>query len=152
MDEVKEGLKYLFQTKNPVTFCASGSGSSAMETALGNLIEAGDVVLIAIIGTFGHRAADMAKRYGAVVRIVESKLGTALTYDQIRAHLESHKPKLLFIVHGDSSTGVLQSLDNLGDLCHRYVNTSFLLSHRTLYENPINSNVLVMNACWWWMR
>lgn len=119
MDEVKEGLKYLFQTKNPVTFCVSGSGSSGMETALGNLIEAGDVVLIGIIGTFGHRAADMARRYGAVVRVIEAKLGIALTYDQIRAHLEIHKPKLLFIVHGDSSTGVLQSLDNLSDLCQR---------------------------------
>lgn len=119
MDEVKEGLKYLFQTRNPVTFCVSGSGNSGMETVLGNLIEPGDVVLVAIIGTFGHRAVDMAKRYGADVRVVEAKLGTALKYDQIRAHLETHKPKLLFTCHGDSSTGVLQSLENLGDLCQR---------------------------------
>lgn len=119
MDEVREGLKYLFQTKNPSTFCVTGSGNSAMDTVLGNLIETGDVVLVAVIGTFGRLAANMATRYGADVRVIESKLGTALKYDQIRAHLETHKPKLFFIVHGDSSTGVLQSLDNLGDLCQR---------------------------------
>lgn len=119
MDEVKEGLKYLFQTKNPVTFCVSGSGNSGMETVLGNLIEAGDVILVAVIGSFGLRAVDMATRYGADVRVLEAKLGTTLKYDQIRAHLDTHKPKLLFVVHGDSSTGVLQPLHNLGDLCHR---------------------------------
>lgn len=119
MDEVREGLKYLFQTKNPVTFCVTGSGNSGMETVLSNLIEPGDVVLIAIIGAFGLRAVDMVRRKGADVRVIEAKLGTALKYDQIRAHLETHKPKLLFTVHGDSSTGVLQSLDNLGDLCQR---------------------------------
>lgn len=119
MDEVKEGLKYLFQTRNPLTFCTTGSGNSGMETVLGNLIEVGDVVLVAITGTFGHRAVDMATRYGADVRKLETKLGTALKYDQIRAHIEAHKPKLLFVSHGDSSTGVLQSLENLGDLCQR---------------------------------
>lgn len=119
MDDVKEGLKYLFQTKNPVTFCTTGSGSSGLETVFNNLIEAGDVVLIAITGPFGHRAVDTATRYGADVRVLEAKLGTMLKYDKIRAHVETHKPKLLFIAHGESSTGVLQSLDNLGDLCRR---------------------------------
>lgn len=119
MDEVRDGLKYIFQTKNPVTFCASGSGTSGMETVLGNLIEKGDVVLIAITGYFGQRAANLATRYGAVVHIVESKLGTSIKYDQICAHFEAHKPKLLFVAHGDSSTGVLQSLDGLGELCRR---------------------------------
>lgn len=120
MDEVKEGLKYLFQTRNKVTFCTTGSGNAGMDTVLSNLIEVGDVVLIGVIGTSGLRAADMARRYGADVRILEpSHLGESLSYEQIRAHVEIHKPKILFIVHGDSSTGVLQSLENLGDLCRR---------------------------------
>lgn len=119
MDEIKDGVKYLFQTTNAITFCTSGSGSSAMETVLINLIEEGDEVLIGIIGAFGHRALDIASRCGANVHVLEAKLGTSLTYEQIRAHVETHKPKLLFLVHGDSSTGVLQKLDNIGDVCRR---------------------------------
>lgn len=120
MDEIRDGLRYLFQTKNKVTFCATGSGNAGMEVVLGNLIEANDVVLICVSGTFGLRAVEMSKRYGADVRILESKLGQALPYEQIRAHIEANKPKLLFICHGDSSTGVLQSIENLGELCRRY--------------------------------
>lgn len=119
MDEIKEGLKYLFQTTNPVTFCSTGSGNAGMETVLGNLIEPGDVVLIGVIGTFGLRAVDLAERYGAKVRVLECKLGTSLSYEQIRAHVETHKPKLLFLVHGDSSTGVLQEVQNIGEICRR---------------------------------
>lgn len=120
MNEIKEGLQYLFQTKNPVTLCATGTGNAGMETVLSNLIEKNDVVLIAITGAFGHRAVDIATRNGADIRILEAKLGTALKYEQIRAHIEAHKPKLLFICHGDSSTGVLQEIKDLGELCRRY--------------------------------
>lgn len=120
MDEIKGGLQYLFQTKNPVTCCVTGTGNAGMETVLSNLIEKNDVVLIAITGAFGHRAVDIATRNGADIRILEAKLGTALKYEQIRAHIEAHKPKLLFICHGESSTGILQDIKDLGELCRRY--------------------------------
>lgn len=119
MNEVKEGLKYLFQTKNPYTFCITGSGNTGIEASFSNLIEPNDVVLICVTGTFGNRAVDMATRYGADVHVLEAKLGTSLRYEQIRAHVESLKPEILFVVHGESSTGVLQSLDGLGALCRR---------------------------------
>lgn len=90
-----------------------------MEICLGNLIEPDDIVLVFVSGSFGWRAVEMSRRYGADVRTVESKLGTAFKYEQIRAHIELHKPKIVFICHGDSSTGVLQSLDKVGELCRR---------------------------------
>lgn len=120
MDEIKDGLQYVFQTKNPVTFCASCSGNGGIETVLFNLIEDGDVVLFGVAGDFGRRAVHIGTLLGADVRILEAKLGTVLQYDQIRGHMELHRPKILYLVHGDSSTGVLQSLDGLGDLCRRY--------------------------------
>lgn len=120
MDEISEGLRYLFQTKNPITFCISGSGNAGIEGSLVNLIEEGDVVLVAIIGTFGKRAADIARRMRADVRVIEAELGTVLTYEQIRAHLEAHRPKVFFTCHGDSSTGALQPVAALGELCRRY--------------------------------
>lgn len=90
-----------------------------MEICLGNLIEPDDVTLIFVSGSFGWRAVEMAKRYGADVRTVESKLGTTFKYEQIRAHIELHQPKIVFLCHGDSSTGVLQNLEKIGELCQR---------------------------------
>lgn len=119
MDEVREGLKYLFQTNNKITFCGTGTGNSGIEIALGNLIEKNDVVLICVNGAFGIRAAEMAKRYGADVRTMEAKLGSVFTYEQISAHIDIHEPKILFICHGESSTGVLNPIEHLGTLCRR---------------------------------
>lgn len=119
MHEVREGLKYLFQTRNQYTFCGTGSGTAGMEIALSNLLEPNDVILVCVHGYFGWRAVEQSKRYNADVRIIESKLGATFKYEQIRAQVVLHKPKILYICHGDSSTGVLQNLDKLGDLCHR---------------------------------
>lgn len=119
MDEIKEGCQYIFQTKNPVTLCVSASGHGAMETALCNLIEDGDIVLIGVTGIWGQRASDMAKRYGADVRFIETTPGTILTHDRVEEYLKTHRPVLFFVVQGDSSTGVLQPIEGLGDLCRK---------------------------------
>lgn len=64
MDEVKEGIQYAFQTKNPLTLAISGTGHAGMEAAMCNLVERGDMVLIGVNGIWGERAADMATRQG----------------------------------------------------------------------------------------
>lgn len=64
MDEVKEGIQYAFQTKNPLTLAISGTGHAGMEAAMCNLVERNDVVLIGVNGIWGERAADMAMRQG----------------------------------------------------------------------------------------
>ena len=64
MDDCKAGLQYAFQTKNKMTLAVSSTGHAGMECVMTNLIERGDVVLIANNGIWGERAADMAKRQG----------------------------------------------------------------------------------------
>lgn len=120
MDDIKEGLKYLFQTENAVTLCVSASGHGGMEAALCNLIEQGDVVLMAVTGLWGKRAGEMASRYGADVRYIEAGHGAVVTLDRLTNYMQTHKPKVLFVTQGDSSTGVLQSLESVGDLCRRF--------------------------------
>ncbi|EDW00110.1 alanine--glyoxylate aminotransferase [Drosophila grimshawi] len=121
MDEVKEGIKYIFQTLNDATMCISGSGHSGMEAALCNLIEDNDVVLMGISGVWGHRAADMARRYNADVRYVEASFSRALTLDEIRFAFDTHKPRVFFIAQGDSSTGILQRhIPEIGELCQQH--------------------------------
>ncbi|XP_037028970.1 serine--pyruvate aminotransferase, mitochondrial-like [Bradysia coprophila] len=120
MDEIKEGLRYIFQTKNSVTYCSSCSGNGGIESVLFNLVEEGDVVLFGVTGDFGRRAVNIGRLLGADVRVLEATLGTVLKYEQIRGHVELYRPKILYLVHGESSCGVLQSLVGLGDLCRRY--------------------------------
>lgn len=121
MDEIKEGCQYILQTRNKVTLCLSTSGHGGMEAALCNLLEDNDVILIGTTGIWGQRASDMARRYNADVRMLTvGKFGNALTLEEIEKGLQEHSPKVLFLAHGDSSTGVLQPLEGVGDICRKY--------------------------------
>ncbi|XP_053169049.1 alanine--glyoxylate aminotransferase isoform X1 [Hemicordylus capensis] len=120
MADIKLGIQYAFQTQNPLTLAVSGTGHCAMEAAILNIVEQGDKVLVTVNGFWGERATDIAKRLGAEVHQLVKALGEYFTLEEIEKGLVQHTPVLLFITHGESSTGVLQPLDGLGDLCHRY--------------------------------
>lgn len=64
MDDVKAGIQYAFQTRNPLTVALSATGHAAMEATMVNMLEHGEVVLIASNGIWGERASDMARRHG----------------------------------------------------------------------------------------
>lgn len=118
MDDIKEGIQYIFQTENKATMCVSGSGHAGMEAAMVNLLQDGDVALFGTTGFWGNRAADMAQRCGADVRYVQAKFAHALTLDEIKEAIEGHKPEVLFLAQGDSATGILQTnLAEIGQLC-----------------------------------
>lgn len=120
MDEVKEGIQYAFQTRNPLTLAISGTGHAGMEAAMCNLVERNDVVLIGVNGIWGERAADMASRQGADVRKFSKPAGDNFSLAEIKAALTEHKPAILFLVQGESSTGVVQPLDGVGALCSKH--------------------------------
>ncbi|KAM6258395.1 alanine--glyoxylate aminotransferase isoform 1-T2 [Porphyrio hochstetteri] len=120
MDEIKAGVQYAFQTQNRLTLAISGTGHCAMEAALLNTLERGDTALVAVNGIWGQRAADMARRLGANVHELLKPPGEYFTPRDIEEGLARHKPSVLFITHGESSTGVLQPLEGLGELCHRH--------------------------------
>lgn len=120
MDETQDLLRYLWQTDNEWTFPVSGTGSAGMEAAVANVVEPGDVVLVGVIGYFGQRLAEMARRYGADVRCVEKAWGEVFTPEEMRPALEEHRPAVLMLVHGETSSGAQQPLAGFGDLCHEY--------------------------------
>uniref|UniRef100_A0A8C2UW42 Alanine--glyoxylate aminotransferase n=1 Tax=Chinchilla lanigera TaxID=34839 RepID=A0A8C2UW42_CHILA len=120
MDEIKQGIQYVFQTRNPLTLAVSGSGHCALETALLNLLEPGDSFLVGANGVWGLRAADIGERIGASVHPMIKEPGGYYTLQEVEEGLAQHRPVLLFLTHGESSTGVLQPLDGYGELCHRH--------------------------------
>ncbi|XP_068819917.1 alanine--glyoxylate aminotransferase isoform X2 [Capricornis sumatraensis] len=120
MDEIKQGIQYVFQTRNPLSLAISGSGHCALEAALFNLLEPGDSFLVGVSGIWGQRAQDIAERIGARVCPMVKAPGGHFTLQEVEEALAQHKPVLLFLAHGESSTGVLQPLDGYGELCHRH--------------------------------
>jgi alanine-glyoxylate transaminase/serine-glyoxylate transaminase/serine-pyruvate transaminase len=120
LDDIKELLRYAWQTDNEFTIAVSGTGSAAMEASLANVVEPGDVVLVGVMGYFGRRLADMAGRYGGDVRCLETTWGSAFTLDEIRAGLEAHRPSVLALVHAETSTGARQPLEGVAELCREH--------------------------------
>jgi alanine-glyoxylate transaminase/serine-glyoxylate transaminase/serine-pyruvate transaminase len=120
MNQTQEMLRKVFQTRNPLTFPVSGTGSAGMETCVVNLIEPGDRMLVCVNGVFGQRMADVAQRAGAEVTVLERPWGTVFDFDQIREALLRVRPKVVGIVHAETSTGARQPLAGLGRLCHEH--------------------------------
>src|SRR5918996_5139434 len=118
MDETMPMLRELFQTKNRLALPMSGTGSAGMETCFVNLVEPGDAVLIGVNGVFGTRMVDVAQRCGAQVDTVEAQWGTALDPAQFGAALAKQHYKLVAVVHAETSTGVLQPLEEISRLVH----------------------------------
>lgn len=119
MDEIKEMTQLAFQTKNHLTFVVSAPGSAGMETCLVNLLEPGDEALVCIHGVFGNRMADIAERCGAKVIRVEAPWGQPIDPAIVQEALSACKPKIVSIVHAETSTGVLQPLEEISRMTHR---------------------------------
>ncbi|WP_217633362.1 pyridoxal-phosphate-dependent aminotransferase family protein [Pricia antarctica] len=116
MDDIKAMTQETLQTKNPLTFVVSAPGSAGMETCLVNLLEPGDEAVICIHGVFGNRMAEIAERCGAKVIKVEAEWGTPIKIEDVERALKNRSPKVLAIVHAETSTGVLQPLEEISRL------------------------------------
>ena len=120
MGEVQELLRYAWQTDNRLTIPMSGTGSAAMEATLANTIEPGDKVLVAVKGYFGLRLVDMAGRYRAEVVTIERPWGEAFSLDEIEAAVKKHRPAVLAMVHAETSTGIRQPMEGIGEVCRQH--------------------------------
>lgn len=118
MDEIKEMVQLTFQTKNSLTFVVSAPASAGMETCLINLLEPGDEALICVNGVFGNRMSDIVERCGAKLHRVDAKWGDPVDPQQVREALKKCTPKIVAIVHAETSTGVLQPLEEIGKAAH----------------------------------
>jgi alanine-glyoxylate transaminase / serine-glyoxylate transaminase / serine-pyruvate transaminase len=112
LDETNERLRTVFRTTNELTFPVSATGSAGMEAAFVNVVEPGDVVVVGVNGVFGERMCDVAARCRAEVVRVEAEWGRPL---DPQALLDAHpSPKLIAVVHAETSTGVRNDVACLG--------------------------------------
>lgn len=118
MDEIRSMTQQILRTKNEMTFAISAPGSAGMEACLVNLLEPGDDAVICVHGVFGNRMCDIVERCGANLHRIDAAWGTPIDPAQVEKVLKTVSPKLVAIVHAETSTGVLQPLEEISKLTH----------------------------------
>jgi alanine-glyoxylate transaminase/serine-glyoxylate transaminase/serine-pyruvate transaminase len=105
-------LRKVFQTQNRITFPISASGSGGIEAAVLNPVEAGDQCIVCVNGMFSERMAIIAERSPAKVIRVEAPLGRPVDPEDIRRAGQGKKIKFVGLAHGETSTGVVQRIED----------------------------------------
>lgn len=120
MNESMQMLRAVFRTTNHHTIPMSGTGTSGLETIMLNLVEPGDEVVIGVIGYFGQRLREMARRAGATVRVIEVPLGEVIAPERWEAELAKRSAKLVALVHAETSTGAAQPIAEVAQIARRH--------------------------------
>ncbi len=122
IDDTQRPLRTVFRTENDMTMAISGTGTAGMEAAVYNVVEPGDRVVVCQNGFFGDRMAQMVRRCDGEVILVEADWGRIIEADQVEAALRSAggPVKAVMIVHGETSTGILQPLDEISRIAHEH--------------------------------
>ncbi|XP_026744995.1 serine--pyruvate aminotransferase, mitochondrial-like isoform X2 [Trichoplusia ni] len=120
LDDIRAGLQYVFQTKSKLVLAMSGAGHSGMEAVISNLVAPGETLLVASRGMWDQRAIIIANRLGIKTEITSVPSNTTFSMEQLESELKRTRPEAMFITFGDSSTGTIQNIERLGDICHKY--------------------------------
>jgi alanine-glyoxylate transaminase / serine-glyoxylate transaminase / serine-pyruvate transaminase len=121
LDDTQRPLRTVFRTENDFTMAISGTGTAGMEAAIYNVVEPGDSVVVCRNGYFGMRMSEMVERCGATVVPVEAPWGSIIDPQQVEVALkEGGRVKVVAIVHGETSTGVLQPLEEISRIAHEH--------------------------------
>jgi alanine-glyoxylate transaminase / serine-glyoxylate transaminase / serine-pyruvate transaminase len=121
MDEMKELLRYAFQTSNKLTMPVSAPGSAGMEMCFVNLVEPGDKVIVCQNGVFGGRMKENVERSGGTAVMVEDPWGVAVDPAKVEAALKANPDaRVLAFVHAETSTGAISDAKTLAALAHQH--------------------------------
>jgi (S)-ureidoglycine-glyoxylate aminotransferase len=117
MNDTMELLRQIYRTKNQWAFLVDGTARAGVETLLVSMIAPGDRVLVPIFGRFGHLLTEISSRCGAEVIPIERAWGTVFTAGEIEDAIKKHRPRIVAVVHGDTSTTMAQPLADIGAMC-----------------------------------
>jgi len=120
MNEVSDLCRFVFRTENARAFPVSGTSRAGLEAGLCSLLEPGDRVVVGVAGRFGELLAEISARCGAGVTPVPTEWGRVIDPDAFGAAVRRARPKVVALVHGDTSTGILQPLPDLVRIAHEH--------------------------------
>jgi len=110
-------LKEVCRTRNDVLLFTA-SGSAAFESAVVNLLSPGERALAVSAGEFGERWGKLARAYGVDVQELRYAWGETPRPDDVRTRLEETGAAVVFLVHSETSTGVVADIDALARAAH----------------------------------
>ena len=112
-------LRQVFQTSGEV-IAMPGSGRTGLESAAVSLVEPGDPAVVVVAGTFGWLMREILERAGATVTPFEVELGRALDLEALERTVAQVRPKLVTLVHNETSTGVTYPAAAVGEITRRH--------------------------------
>lgn len=149
LDEVRDHLGRLFAAPpGTFAFAVSGTGTSAMEAAVANLVEPGARATVVVTGYFGDRLAQMCERYGASVTRVNVEWGRACDPDALRASLTASGADIVGMVHAETSTGVLNPVAELAAIAHAHGAVTVVDAVTSLGGHPVDVSGWKLGACY----
>jgi alanine-glyoxylate transaminase/serine-glyoxylate transaminase/serine-pyruvate transaminase len=148
MNEVQDMLRAVMCTENRLTLPISATGSAGMETCLVNLIEPGDRCVIGVNGVFGQRMSDIVERAGGELVRVEAPWGQPIDPADIALALAGGKTKLVAVVHAETSTGVLQLIEDISRITHEHDALMVVDAVTSLGGHPVLVDEWDIDACY----
>ncbi|MHA6531007.1 pyridoxal-phosphate-dependent aminotransferase family protein [Paenibacillus sp. BAC0078] len=146
MNETMEMLRELFATGNKWAYPVDGTSRSGIEAVMTSLIAPGDRVLIPVFGRFGHLLHEIAERCGAEVFTIEQAWGSVFTPEEVIAAIQSYKPDVVAMVHGETSTGRVQPLAEIGRACREHDALLIVDAVATIGGVPVETDAWMLDA------
>lgn len=149
LEETAQMLRWMFQTKNEMTLCVSGSGFSGAEAVLCNLLEEGDTIIAGSLGFFSGQIVEISERAGAHVVNLVTELGSPLEPEALEQAFKDHpNTKVFATAIAETSTGLLQPLEELERITHKHGALFVVDAVCGLGGVPMNVDAMKIDACY----
>ncbi len=149
LEETAQLLRWIFQTKNEMTLCVSGSGFSGAEAVLINLLEEGDTIIAGNLGFFSGQIVEISQRAGANVVNLETELGSPLEPAVLeQAFKDNPGAKVFATAIAETSTGLLQPLEDLERVTRAHGALFVVDAVCGLGGVPMNVDEMKIDACY----
>jgi alanine-glyoxylate transaminase / serine-glyoxylate transaminase / serine-pyruvate transaminase len=149
LEETAQMLRWIFQTTNEMTLCVSGSGFSGAEAVLCNLLEEGDTLISGSLGFFSGQIVEISRRAGANVINLATDLGQPLDPALLEQALrENPGTKVFATAIAETSTGLLQPLEELERIAHAHGALFVVDAVCGLGGVPLNVDAMQIDACY----
>lgn len=117
LERVIENLKQVFKTEKSSVAILQGSGTSAMDACVSNVIVPGDTALVLYSGKFAERWAELVERYGGKAILYEVPWGERFEPDVVKRYLDDNPQiKAVYGTLVETSTGVEHDIANIGQV------------------------------------
>ncbi|HKP54426.1 MAG TPA: alanine--glyoxylate aminotransferase family protein [Chloroflexia bacterium] len=148
MQEIEAMLRGVLGTQNRLTLALSGTGTAGMETALTNTIEAGDSVVVGVMGYFGERMCQIVERLGGKLTRVDAEWGTPLDPKKVRDAILRAHPGVVCVVQAETSTGVYQDLVPISEATHEADALFVVDAVTSLGGQPLDVDAWGIDVCY----